>query len=235
MDHCRTIVALLTAIAPVAGCFLSTDSSNTTTTALTLLTVDPLSFRGAIRCAEGELRLYSVTLIDVTPPLAGFAPANPFPISSGLIPCNQPVLFAGGNGLVDGGKPIEIGHYYIAKIDGFDTDDVELVQTDAAATEARRISTKEPIVPHWTTTCGEPFASSAGDGGQSDAGDAGDATTDGGTASGPSPYRRPTLILDSVSIRLQGCIPFDPSATTPPAGAPGDGQAPVDASDEGGD
>jgi hypothetical protein len=232
MDFNRAIFVLLAALAPAAGCFLSTDTSNTTTTSPTLLTVDPLSFRGGVRCTEGELRQYAVTLTDVTPPLDGFEQPVPFPVTSGLIPCNEPVLFAGGRHLVDAGRPLEIGHYYVARIDGYDTDDVELVEADAGIMVARRISTKEPVLPRWTTTCGEPFSAGADDGGQP-AQDGADA--DAGSSAGRNPFRRPTLIMDSIDIRLQGCIPFDRSGSPPPADAAAETQTPVDASaDDGG-
>jgi hypothetical protein len=225
MNRSPTLVACLVAFAPGAGCFLSTDSSNTTSTAPTLLTVDPLSFRGPVRCAPGELRLYSVTLTDVTPPLAGFEPPDPFPVSSGLVPCNELVMFAGGRHLVDAGRPLEIGHYYVGRIDGFDTEDVALVQTDAGVTEPQRLSTHEPVAPHWTTTCGEPSFFAALDAGPQDGGDAAPAPVDA--------FRRPTLIVDSVSIRLQGCVPFDRSPAPTDAGT-ADSGADADASADGG-
>jgi hypothetical protein len=232
MHRHRAIVAVLAVIAPTAGCFLSTDSTNTTTTSPTLLTVDPLEFRGPVRCTEGELRLYSVTLTDVTPPLLGFEPPVPFPARSGLVPCNEPVLFAGGRHLIDAGRPLEIGHYYVAAIDGYDTDDIELVEADSGAPAARRISTKEPLLPRWTTTCGEPIASSTADSGQPDSSDA---AADAGSTAHQNPYRRPTLIVDSVQTRLQGCLPFDRSGTPIAPDAAADGEAPADASADGGD
>jgi hypothetical protein len=232
MDRHRAIVvARVALLAPAAGCFLSTDTTNTTTTSPTLLTVDPSSFLGPVRCAEGELRLYSVTLTDVTPPLPGFEPPIPFPVTSGLVPCNEPVMFAGGRQLIDAGRPLEIGHYYVARIDGYDTDDIELVVLDAGVTTARRISTKEPVLPRWTTTCGEPLSVAADDAGQ----DAQrHADVDGGSISSPNPFRRPTLIVDSIGIRLQGCLPFGRPAApeSPDAGA--DGETAVDASADGG-
>jgi hypothetical protein len=231
MDHHRVAIVLLIGLAPATGCFLTTDSSNTTTTAPTLLTVDPLSFRGAVRCAEGELRRYSVTLTDVTPAWPGFEPANPLPIRSGMVACNESVMFAGGRQMVDAGRPLEIGHYYVATIDGYDTDDVELADTDGGGSPARRISTKEPALPRWQTTCGEPFPEAASDGGD-DANDAADA--EAGPRS-PNPFRRPTLIVDSIGIRLQGCLPFQPSGTLPPPDAAAGGEPAPDASADRGD
>jgi len=225
------VLAVAVALVPAGGCFLSTDTSNTTVTSPTLLTVDPSTFQDGVRCAPDEWRLYSVTLTDVTPPLAGFEPPIPVPTTSGLIPCNEPVMFAGGNDQLDAGRPLEIGHFYIAKIDGYDTEDVELVAVDAGIMAPRRISSKQPLLPRWTTTCGDPFPPSIADAG-APAQDG--ATTDGAAAVGINQLRRPTFVADSVSIRLQGCVPFDRSIAPQPPDAAVDAAILLDASAEGG-
>lgn len=85
------------------------------------------------------MRRYNVTLHDVSvdPPLQGFA----LP-SSGLVPCLQDVGFS----------HVAIDHEYVARIQGYDRDDLrpQVTGSPHAVDANGRV-----VSPRWTTECGQ--------------------------------------------------------------------------------
>src|SRR4051812_40761063 len=104
----------------VAGCVTDATSSDTSTTTTALLSVDPNTFRGTVQCRPGELRRYVVSLHDVA------LGANPDVVVavSGPVPCTQIASFT--DALLSDANltALVVGHPYIARIDGYDVDEL---------------------------------------------------------------------------------------------------------------
>jgi hypothetical protein len=148
----------------VVGCtasFLSGCGGDSSTVTVephpTIVELSPRDFLGSLTCgsAEGNLQRYVATLTDVTrvdaegenESGAGGGPGEPldFALPSSLpIRCEQGVAF----GLVVS------GHFYTAKIDGYDRSDLEPMAEGAPILIDP--STKKPVAPRWTTSCGTP-------------------------------------------------------------------------------
>jgi hypothetical protein len=206
----------------VVSCFLAgctDDSSLLTVTAIpTLLTVDPLRFRGNVRCGAPELQSYVVALSRVSPPETLVAVSVP-------AACTTPTSF--------GSPPVEIGAFYTAVIDGYDRADLT-----PAAPSSREMHDPEGniIRPRWTTTCGLASSSDDGSAGNLDA-----SVTD---ASPPTPTAdnrliTPTQALLSTEVFLHGCLPLRAApqvdASTPDDAAGGELDAADEAEDEASD
>ena len=183
------IFSVLAAGCLVAGCF---DESSTLTSVdlPTLLTVDPRFFRGGLLCGAPGLESYVVTLTDVTTSRhIDLAP-------SGLAGCTQIVSFSS-----KGAAPaVEPGHYYIARIDGYDRADLHQLPAPSAVVDPAEM----PVAPRWSTTCGEATPES------SVAGDASLPRIDGAAAG--NPLRLPTLVQTNLEAFLLGCLPLTPVA-----------------------
>jgi hypothetical protein len=210
----------------LAGCF-DTSSSSPTLDYPTLLTVDPISFRGRIPCGAPGLARYVVTIFDVSkePPECPSPPCPHEPTATSLpVLCQHQMSF--------GEPPLEHPHYYIAIVEGYNRD---VLQKTPGSRDMYDPSSDEMIPPTWTTTCGElPPRSLEGDA-EADA-----------TADAPSynPLRFPTLVIESGEVFLHGCIPFkEPSkldasvddGSAPPDGGSADAEPPYDVSLETGD
>ena len=163
----------------------------------TLLSVDPATFLGSVRCGAPELRKFVVTVYDVTTGTRGRV------ATSAATDCTTPASFA---------TPIIIAErFYSADIDGFDRDDVVVgSETDPVSGLPQVVdpATMQPVLPRWTTTCGEaPWQT--------------DATTlaDGGT----NRLRFPTKTSYSVEVVMHPCLPF--RTVDRPDGGSSDGPA----------
>jgi len=212
-----------------AGCF-DTSSSLVQLDYPTLLTVDPLHFRGKLTCGAPGLERYVVTIFNVSEPEPTDCASPPCPrvrtATSLPVRCQQQMSF---------GDPPLVANpaYYIAIIDGYDRDDV--LQKTAGSRDLYDPVSDAIIPPTWTTTCGElPPSGPAEDAGE-------DAATDGRRY---NPFRFPTLVLEKAEVILHGCIPFTEASpadasvdagSTPPDDASGDAEPPHDVSLEGGD
>jgi len=196
--------ALACAVAAFLAAAACSDSSNTTSSSgeyPTLLTVDPLLFRGSLPCGAPFLERYVATVTDVSVDAASPAAAS-LPT-----PCQNPVSF--------GDKVVAIYHYYTAVIDGYDRDDIA---PEAPGQRPMYDAAKNLVLPRWTTTCGELLVD--GDGG-ADADAEADATTV------ITPYMRlraPTFAIGQVDVVMHGCLPFvespAPDASVPDASEP---------------
>ena len=193
--------ALACAVAAFLAAAACSDSSNTSPSSgeyPTLLTVDPLLFRGLLPCGAPGLETYVATVTDVTVDAASPAAAS-LPT-----PCQDPVSF--------GEKVVAIYHYYTAVIDGYDRSDIA---PEAPGQRLMYDAAKNLVLPRWTTTCGELPGLVNRDGGDDD-----DAEAD--VANGYTPYmllRAPTFAIGQVDVVMHGCLPFVESPT-PDASAP---------------
>jgi len=225
--------ALACAVAAFLAAAACSDSSNTTSTTgqyPTLLTVDPLLFRGTLQCGAPGLERYVASVTDVSVDAASFA-ATSLPT-----PCQSRVSF--------GDTVVAIYHLYTAVIDGYDRNDI------APAEPGQRQmfdADKNPVSPIWTTTCGEVPVfvdadaaadedAAADDAAADDA--AADAGADADVANGyvVPPYiqlRAPTYTIGQVEVVMHGCLPLvalpAPDASAPDASAP-DASVPEDSS-----
>jgi hypothetical protein len=203
-----------------AGCF-DTSSNITTADYPTRLTVDPVMFRGPLKCGAPGLEHYVVALYNVT---SGQDP-NLRVTSSGPIACQNVVSF---------GEPIlKSNNFYKATIDGYDRlvrPDPDSESEGAVRPKMVDVSSGEEVLPAWTTTCGEvpPPRPAA------------DAEVDV-LEDGPPAYnqlRYPTLVLGKTEVILHGCRPLaalpERDASTDD-GSSGDSDGSVDASTEASD
>jgi hypothetical protein len=125
-----------------AGCF-DTSSDIITLTYPTLLTVDPLLFRGNVSCGSPGLVRYVVTLEDVTDR------RNIVTLPSSVpVPCQSPISYGEGKIFAD--------HFYSAIIEGYDR---EVHASDGADPRQMYDASGNPVSPAWTTLCGDdtPF------------------------------------------------------------------------------
>jgi hypothetical protein len=222
-------LVLATTAALSAGCF-DTSSSSTTLDYPTLLTVDPVHFRGGLSCGSPGLARYVVSLFDVSEPSMNCASPPCATTTSIPVPCQHQVSF--------GEPPLQHAHYYIGIIDGYSRDDVR--QREPGSRDMLDPASDEIIAPTWTTTCGElpPDPPPAEDAGLEDA--EANRTTDAAY----NPLRFPTRVLDTAEVILHGCLPLaeasKPDASTddgsvPPEDASVDAQPPEDAGLEAGE
>ena len=180
-------LALIIATAALlsTACF-DTSSTITATPYPTRLTVDPLSFRGALSCGAPGLERYVVTLYNVT----SEAPKEKQMTSSGPVACTNFASF--------GDTFILSANFYTATVEGYDRA-VLAIGADVANGVKPIIvdaTTGEEVLPKWTTTCGE--VERLPEGGP----DAFDDTP---------PYNRlryPTLALGQSEVIMHGCLPL---------------------------
>jgi hypothetical protein len=205
------------------GC-TSSGATVTSTTATTLLKIDPSVFLGSLTCAPstdagGVLRAYTVRLQDLSLGLVDACSViHPELATVGPIPCTEPAFY--------GAPPLAIGHTYRAIIDGYDRAD--LVPVMAGGPELKGPGPMDDVVPpRWTTTCGElahPAPTRAEDCVDATSSQEGDA----GVSVDFLPFRPGTLINGGTN-ELGGCIPleevsgFDASAPSPDASSEGGG------------
>lgn len=141
-----------------AGCDAATDTTTTTATFPTSLTVDPTSFLGSVTCSNqpGALKSYVATLSEVEDGKPAVALA-----SSPPIPCSQPVEF----------RYVLDGHAYTVAIDGYDVPASALVPCGGPASGSRYMLLSDtpkaltgacadvlrsgavPVAPRWRTGC----------------------------------------------------------------------------------
>ena len=211
----------------LAGCF-DTSSSLVQLDYPTLLTVEPLHFRGKLGCGAPGLERYVVTIFDVSEsaPACDAPPCPRPPIATSLpVRCQHQMSF--------GQPPLVPPRYYIATIDGYDRDDV--LQKTVGSRDLYDPISEEIVPPTWTTTCGELPPE------RPDEDAAADAATDGRSY---NPFRFPTLVREKAEVILHGCIPFTEAnqadasvdaGPTPPDDASEDAEPPHDVSLEAGD
>jgi hypothetical protein len=206
----RPVAVSLCCVCLVSAC-VDDSSTNTTVFAPTLLTADPVTFLGTVRCGS-ELRKYVVTLFDVSTGSSvdlGSAPPTD---------CTLPTTF---------GTPIiTSGRLYTAEIDGYDRDDIAPKDTTTAGSREMIDPMGAPVAPRWTTSCGKLFVVSA------------EGSVPDGPL---NPLRFPTVPLDNIEVVFHGCLPLQteemPDAGTvdgddaSPADGPADAATP-DATDE---
>jgi hypothetical protein len=205
----RRVVVTLCCVSLLSAC-VSDDTLNTTIFAPTLLTTDPMTFLGTVRCGS-ELRKYVVRLFDVSTGTALDAGSGP------PTDCTLPTTF--------GTPKITADHFYIAEIDGYDRDDIAPKDSTTTGSHEMVDPTGAPVAPRWTTTCGELVTAS-------DDGSVPDAPA--------NPLRFPTEPLDNIEVVFHGCLPLRtaeaPDAGTVDAddASPADGPADTtsDATDE---
>jgi hypothetical protein len=223
-------VPLLVCAFFASGCF-GDSNSIASTNSPTLLTADPLTFRGKVRCGAPELEKYVVTPTDVST-----SPPTHLP-SSGPTTCTELVSFETPCTACPDPKLV-IGHFYTATIDGYDRNDI--VPLEPGSNVMIDPSTGAPVCPRWRTTCGD--ASRALDGSPDvesidDAETSADALDGSGGSSGYNALRPPTQVLASVEVVFQGCLSFqspaavdtcmgDANEEADTAGTPADGAAP---------
>ncbi len=173
----RRVVVSLCCVSLLSAC-VGDDTANTTIFAPTLLTADPMTFLGSVRCGS-ELRKYVVTLFDVSTGAAQEVGSGP------PTDCTLPTTF--------GTPKIEGGRFYIAEINGYDRDDI--APKDSSITGSREMidPTGAPVAPRWTTTCGE-LRTASDDGAVFDA--------------PLNPLRYPTEPLDNIEVVFHGCLPL---------------------------
>jgi hypothetical protein len=210
------------------GC-TSSGATVTSTTATTLLKIDPSVFLGSLACAPstdaaGVLHAYTVRLQDLSIDLDdACSVAHPELATVGPIPCTEPAFY--------GAPPLAVGHYYRAIVDGYDRSD--LVPVTPGGPELKGPGPMDGIVaPRWTTTCGElahPAPTNPEACEDATAGVEGDA--EAGVGSVFLPFRPATLINGGTN-ELEGCLPFAAAPAPLDAGAPD--ASGTDASAEGG-
>jgi hypothetical protein len=193
------------------ACFLAgcSDSSNTLSTiaTVTLVTADPLKFRGALQCGSRGLETYVVALFDTSQPSAPVGVSSP-------TACTNPTSF--------GQLPVVPGDHYVGAIDGYDRADIM-----PAAVSSRQMLdlSGNPVSPRFTTTCGEFPTTGDASTGASDASEGG-----AGTPPSGNPLRAPTQALLATEVFLQGCLPLSESSSADASTPNTDGGA--DAADE---
>ena len=185
----------MTGALAAVGVACSSGSGTAGSPPATLVTVNPSAFAGDVTCAAlpGAWKTYVATLFDVTDP-----DREPFQLaSSAPVPCNLPVSFAF----------VVPGHYYYARIDGYDRTDIvpDGFQDGVPSSGNPRMldpATRLPVEPRWTTSCGKiPDLSAIGD---ADAGV--DADPD---ASATDAFAKDaTVCLLSTNVLVQHCAPL---------------------------
>jgi hypothetical protein len=136
----RRSIAVCLACACLASACVDDSSTITAVYSPTLLTADPSTFLGTIRCGS-ELRQYVVTLFDVSTGTAmnlGSAPPTD---------CTKPTTF--------GSPKIASGYAYTAEIDGYDVDVVPVGGADSGSRTMTDATTMMLVLPRWTTSCGQ--------------------------------------------------------------------------------
>lgn len=147
----RLVAGCAALLAFSAGCGTSSDIV-TVQPHPTILEVNPREFMASLKCGtdEGALQRYVATLTDVTRVGEPEESLNFDLPSSAPARCEQGVAF----GLV---VP---GHFYTARVDGYDRSDLEPLAPGVPILVDP--STREPVAPRWTTTCGTPCPYSKG-------------------------------------------------------------------------
>jgi len=173
----RSVAVSLCCVCIASACL---DDSNPSATvfAPTLLSVDPATFLGSVRCGS-ELQKYVVTLFEVSTGRR---------VSLGSSPptdCTTRTTF--------GTNKISAGNTYIAEIDGYDQ--VDIVPEGGNESGSRVINdrlTMTRVFPRWQTSCGEILEVIDGE--------VPDATL--------NPLRYPTIPLGNREVTFHGCLPF---------------------------
>ncbi len=181
-------LALLAGVAfatsSLEGC-LDDSSSVAAIASPALLTADPTTFRGTLRCGAPELAKYVVTLTDVSA-----SPPTVLP-SSLPVPCANIASFRA--------PPLAVSHFYTGAIDGYDRDDI---RPEAAGSRTMLgDATNETVAPKWTTTCGELPPSVVQDGAAPS-----DAALPDADFDAFNPLRFPTQVLGATDVILRGCV-----------------------------
>jgi len=208
-----------------AGC-VDDSSSYQGIPAITLLSADPTTFLGRVPCGvPGGVQRYVVSIQDVGPQFpqparcirhlvdAGPDPDTCMP-SSGPARCTELVSFTPTGSVPPSLITLD---YYVAKIDGYDRDDI--VPRGGAGSGSQDMVdsvTEELVPPRWTTGCGR-FSDTSGD----DAATSGDGTDPSEADAASNPLEFPTQVLGSIEVFLHGCLPFEAAPATD-AGADGD-------------
>jgi hypothetical protein len=200
---------LLTLSWLLAGC-IDDSSSVTGIPSITLLSADPATFLGAVRCGvPGGTERYVVSFRDVGP----LTQEQTWLPSSTPTPCNQLVSFSPLPPPNDTRPPsLIVLEYYVAEIDGYDRDDIVPGADEPGQALGRRMVdpvTAQLVPPRWITGCGRYVGPPTDDAGS---------PADGGS----NPFDFPTQVLGSVEVFLHGCRPFE---TDVPADAGGDGES----------
>jgi hypothetical protein len=198
----RLAAAAVSGFALLAVGCVDDSSSSLTYGTTTLLSADPATFVGSIRCGTPELRTYVVTLYDVT------TGTRQRVATSSITACTTSTSF---------GTPIIAEErFYVADIDGYDRDDIVVgseTDPDSGRSTVVDTATHEPVAARWTAACGEaPWLT--------------DATTS--SDGGPSRVRFPTKTSRSLEVVVHPCLPFH-SVSPSDAGAsdgPPDATAP---------
>jgi hypothetical protein len=152
MRQLRARLWILGLLSASIGCTDTTDSTVLTEDVAipTSVTVPPEAFLGSVPCSneKGALHSYVATLTDL-----GVDPTVEAPFilpSSPPVPCSDSVVF----------RYIVVGHYYKAKIDGYDLYASELTPapggnpSSGSSTMLRKTDDKA-VLPRWTTACKE--------------------------------------------------------------------------------
>jgi hypothetical protein len=134
----RSVVVTLCCAFAASACV---DDSSTVTAiyAPTLLTADPSTFLGNVRCGS-ELRQYVVTLFSVENGSSGSLGSAP------PTDCSTPTTF--------GTPKIAAGGAYIAEIDGYDQVVVPEGGMDSSSRVMNDPTTMAHVAPRFTTSCG---------------------------------------------------------------------------------
>lgn len=138
------------------------------------------------------MRGYIATLHDVSvePPLQGF----PLP-SSSLVPCLQDVGFSF----------VAIDHEYVARVQGYDRDDLRQQVTgspNAVDPEGR------VVAPRWTAECGQLATGAAGAPSSNDSDSEGEGGDDGGDTAAPGFAVAGVTATANFTVYASYCLPL---------------------------
>lgn len=172
----RSVAVCLWCACVVSAC--DGDTSPTLTVyAPTLLTADPATFLGNVRCGS-EIRKYVVSVTDVS---------TGVPVDIGSSPptdCTKLTTFGTSFGTVK----VTSGRAYIAAIDGYDRDDITPEGGPDSNSRDMVDAAMMKVFPRWKTTCGEIRV--AVDGEVPD--------------TSVNPIRYPTITLGNIEVTFHG-------------------------------
>jgi hypothetical protein len=149
----------------------------------TLLSADPATFLGDVRCGS-ELRKYVVTVFDVSTGTAEKLGSSP------PTDCTKPTTF--GTKFGSGTTKVDRGRAYIAAIDGYDRDDITPEGGTESGLRTMLDASMTEVPPRWTTTCGEIIVAVDGEVPDTQL----------------NPLRYPTVTLSNIEVTFQGCLPL---------------------------
>jgi hypothetical protein len=147
----------------------------------TLLSADPATFLGNVRCGS-ELRKYVVTVFDVSTGSAQNIGSSP------PTDCTRLTTFGTSFGTIH----VDRGRAYIAAIDGYDRDDITPEGGTGSALRKMLDASMTEVLPRWTTTCGEIIVPVDGEVPDTQL----------------NPLRYPTITLSNIEVTFQGCLPL---------------------------